>query len=86
MPSTPSVTPTRTRRLTALIVVTLLVLHQDLWFWDDATLLFGFLPVGLAWHALCSILCAVAWGAVVVFAWPHHLDDEGDATADEAPG
>lgn len=39
----------------------LLVLHQDTWLRDDATLVFGFLPAGLAWHAGYSVACAVYW-------------------------
>ncbi len=33
-------------------ILVLGLLHQDFWFWDDPTLIFGFLPVGLAYHAL----------------------------------
>ena len=49
---------------TNLIYVALIVLgliHQDFWLWDDATLLFGFLPAGLAYHAFYSLLAALVW-------------------------
>ena len=33
-------------------VVLLYLLHQDFWFWRDARpLVFGFLPIGLFYHA-----------------------------------
>jgi hypothetical protein len=53
----------------------LIGLHQDSWFWDDhQTLIFGFLPVGLAYHAAFSIVAAIWWGSAMVFAWPHDLE------------
>ncbi len=56
-------------------IVALAVLHQDNWWWDDKTLVFGFMPVGLFWHALISLAAGLSWGLVVLFAWPHELDE-----------
>ncbi len=59
------------------------MLHQDFWLWNDRTLLLGFLPVGLAYHAGYSIAAAALWALAVIFAWPSGLGgdehDEGDA-------
>lgn len=52
----------------------LAVLHQDTWNWDDVSLVFGFLPVGLAYHAGYSIAVAVFWALVIKFAWPERLE------------
>jgi hypothetical protein len=43
----------------------LMILHHDWWFWDDGRLIFGFLPVGLAYHAMISVAagCLWAWAA-----------------------
>ena len=63
------------------LVVLLAILHQDLWLWDDQTLVFGFMPIGLLYHAGFSIVCAAVWGLAVVFAWPRHIEEwanEGD--------
>jgi hypothetical protein len=49
-------------------------MHQDFWWWDDETLVFGFLPVGLAFHALFSIACALLGWAAIKFAWPKKLE------------
>ena len=52
----------------------LAVLHQDVWNWDNADLVFGFLPVGLAYHAGYSVVAALFWAVVVKFAWPEKLE------------
>jgi hypothetical protein len=46
------------------------LLHQDAWLWNDARLLFGFLPAGLAYHALYSLLTAGLWMLAIRYAWP----------------
>jgi hypothetical protein len=54
-----------------------LVLRHDYWFWNTPyPLLFGFLPVGLWWQGVVSILAAVLMALVVRFAWPQELEDE----------
>ena len=58
-----------------LAAILLFLLHQDLWFWSDGTLVFGFLPIGLAYHALYSIAAACLWALAVRFAWPRTLED-----------
>lgn len=63
--------------LLTLLTVAFFVLHQDFWFWREAhPLLFGFLPVGLTYHALYSIALALLMALIVKHAWPSHLEDE----------
>ena len=57
-----------------LLVVGVYVLHQDLWNWKNADLIFGFLPVGLAYHAAYSVVAAIMMAILVKFAWPGHLE------------
>ena len=60
--------------LLALATVLLYALHQDIWFWRTARpLVFGFLPIGLAYHAAFSVAAALLLGALVRWAWPSHL-------------
>jgi hypothetical protein len=59
------------------LILLLVVLHQDNWNWDDATLVFGFMPMGLFYHACISVAAAVVWLLAVKFCWPHELDDLG---------
>jgi hypothetical protein len=61
--------------LLVLLVILVYVLHQDFWNWKQAEpLLFGFLPIGLAYHAAYSILAAIMMALLVRFAWPKHLE------------
>lgn len=50
------------------------LLHQDSWLWTDPTLIFGFLPAGLAYHAGYSLATAALWALAVHFAWPPDLE------------
>jgi hypothetical protein len=59
------------------LVLLLLILHQDNWFWTDGTLVFGFLPIGLFWHACISIAAALTWCLATKIAWPV---DESETT------
>ena len=67
------------RWIVITVFVLLAILHQDTWNWDDSSLVLGFLPKGLAYHALYSIVAAIFWGLVVKFAWPEHLEKWADA-------
>jgi hypothetical protein len=69
-------------RRTILVVatVTLYALHQDIWFWRTARpLVFGFMPIGLFYHACFSAAAALLLGALVRFAWPRHLDPDEES-------
>ena len=61
----------------------LTVLHQDVWYWGDQTLWFGFLPTGLLYHVGLSLAAVWGWFLAVKFCWPQTLD-EAAASADEA--
>ena len=58
-------------------VLAVYVAHQDYWNWGKSDyLVLGFLPVGLAYHAAYSILCAAMMGLLVACAWPKHLEEQ----------
>ena len=58
-----------------LVVAVMYVLHQDLWFWRAARpLVFGFLPIGLAYHAAYTIAVSVVLASLVKRYWPIHLE------------
>jgi len=73
------------RLLLALVVVALYVLHQDLWFWRSSRpLVFGFLPIGLAYHAAYCLAIAVLMWVLTRVAWPAHLERTApEATRDQ---
>ena len=74
------------KKLVYGLLILLAVLHQDFWWWDTfEPLVFGFVPVGLAYHALLSLLAGGIWALVVHFAWPKELD-EGPRESSESGG
>ena len=68
------------KALFAVLILVVIVLHQDIWLWTNKTLVFGFLPAGLAYHAGYSILAALTMALLVRYLWPAHLE-EADAYA-----
>jgi hypothetical protein len=72
------------RALLLIVVGVLYVLHQDSWFWREARpLVFGFIPIGLFYHACYAVVTALVMWMLVKFAWPSHLEEGG---GDEATG
>jgi len=70
------------RALLVLAVATLYALHQDVWLWRTARpLVFGFLPVGLFYHACYSVAAALLMWLLVSLAWPGHLEAEAEGRA-----
>jgi len=53
-----------------MMVILLIVLHQDNWLWDNPTLVFGFLPITLLYHMGISIGATITWYLATRFAWP----------------
>ena len=61
--------------LAAVLIVSLYVLHQDVWFWNTAEpVVFGVFPIGLFYHVAYMLVTAAALGWIVRSAWPSHLD------------
>lgn len=59
-----------------LVITAVYLLHQDVWFFRQARpLLFGFLPVGLTYHALYCVAVSMLMWALTRLAWPSHLED-----------
>lgn len=52
------------------IVISLIVLHQDNWFWNSKYLVFGILPIALFYHACISIAASCTWLLATKIAWP----------------
>lgn len=63
------------RRLIFGLIVLLVILHQDFW-WrtDHRTLVFGFLPVSLAYHIGISVSACILWGLACRYCWPKNLE------------
>jgi hypothetical protein len=61
------------------MVILLLILHQDNWLWENTTLVFGFMPIGLLYHAGISMVAAFTWFLATQFAWPEFASEEAAA-------
>jgi hypothetical protein len=65
------------KALLVIAVVALYVLHQDVWFWRTPyPLVFGFIPIGLFYHACFSVAVSLVLWMLVKYAWPSHLEEE----------
>ena len=71
---------TTVRRLLYLGLFALYLLHNDLWLWDDPSLVLG-LPVGLLYHIGFCFAATVLIILLVIYAWPSELDSEEDQAA-----
>ena len=63
--------------LLTIACIALYLLHQDFWFWRTARpLVFGFLPIGLFYHACYTVAVSLLMWVLVKYAWPTHLDKD----------
>ena len=55
-----------------LMVLILLIMHQDYWNWYNGKLVFGFLPYSIAYHCVISLAAAAGLvrGCQVLLAHP----------------
>jgi len=69
--------------LVAGLVILLVILHQDIWFWESHEPVFGFMPVALLWHAGISVAASITWFIATKIAWPT-FEESTPAEATEA--
>lgn len=74
--------PSTIRGLLYAALALMILLHNDLWFYDDGSLVLG-LPVGLAYHIGYCVASSLLMLLFVKLAWPPALDAQDD---DEGPG
>lgn len=60
------------RSLLYLALFVLYLLHNDLWLWDNPSLVLG-IPVGLFYHIMFCVAASLLMAMVVSNAWPRHL-------------
>ena len=68
--------------LSILVFAALFILHHDFWNWGNTEMIFGFLPIGLAYHAGYSIVAGIFWHLVCRFAWPDSIETWADQPND----
>jgi uncharacterized oligopeptide transporter (OPT) family protein len=54
-------------------LATLYLLHNDLWLWNDPSLVLG-LPVGLVYHVVFCLATSAVLALLVTYAWPDDLE------------
>jgi hypothetical protein len=69
----------------ASIVLALLVLHQDIWFWNSRYLVFGIVPIALFYHACISIAASATWLLATKIAWPAEIIEQAKAATGDVP-
>lgn len=68
------------------LVVILFIAHYDFWYWSDTSIVFGFMPIGLFYHAWISIFAAIIWALAVKYAWPSELEEWADQDDESSSG
>ncbi|MGD0814324.1 MAG: DUF3311 domain-containing protein [Verrucomicrobiota bacterium] len=69
-----------------LLVALVYAAHQDVWNWrQPGPMVFGFLPIGLAYHAGYSIAAAVMMAILVKFDWPKGLEERETSSSRPSP-
>ena len=67
------------KALLGLATLALYLLHQDVWLWRTARpLVFGFVPIGLFYHACYAGVASLLMWLLVRYAWPDHLEHEAE--------
>lgn len=67
------------KTLLGLATLAVYLLHQDVWFWRTARpLVFGFVPIGLFYHAAYCVLASLLLWLLVAHAWPARLEREAE--------
>lgn len=63
------------KKLVYGLLILLAVFHQDYWWWNSIDpLVFGFIPIGLAYQIGVSIMAAILWALAVHYCWPRDVD------------
>ena len=72
------------RPILYILLLILYALHNDLWLWDDGTLVYG-LPAGFLYHIGYCAAASALLVLLVNFAWPRHLSEsEGEEEQEDS--
>jgi len=61
-----------------VLIALLLIFHQDNWYWNDPTLVWGCMPIGLLYHAGISLAAAFVWFLATILIWPKEVEVDDD--------
>ena len=63
-------------------LIALFVLHFDFWYADSTELVFGFIPTGLYYQMVFTVVAAITWYLVCKYCWPTNLEGEDETEGD----
>ena len=66
------------------LVILLIILHHDVWNWDNKEPVFGFMTMALLWQAGISIGAGVTWFLATKIAWPDFSEDDDETLVAES--
>lgn len=70
-----------------IVVLVYWALHQDFWNWRTAEpFLFGFLPLGLSYHAIYTVGISGLMWLLVKLAWPEELERDAEHSGPVSAG
>ena len=57
-----------------LVILIVYILHNDLWFWNNPTIIMG-IPVGLFYHLIYCFIASILLFLLIKFAWPKLVEE-----------
>jgi hypothetical protein len=64
-----------------LVVLIVYLLHNDLWFWNNPTIIMG-IPVGLFYHLIYCFIASILLFLLIKFAWPKFVEEVDQDSSD----
>jgi hypothetical protein len=63
------------------VLVIVYFLHNDLWLWNNPTLIFG-IPIGLFYHIIFCLVASLIMILLIKYAWPNFVEDMDEETGE----
>ena len=64
-----------------LVILIVYILHNDLWFWNNPTIIMG-IPVGLFYHLIYCFIASILLFLLIKFAWPKIVEEVDQDSSD----
>jgi len=64
-----------------MVIVIVYFLHNDLWLWNNPTLILG-IPIGLFYHIIFCLAASIIMILLIKYAWPNLVEDVDEEAVD----
>ena len=64
-----------------MVIVIVYFLHNDLWLWNNPTLILG-IPIGLFYHIIFCLAASIIMILLIKYAWPNFVEDVDEEAVD----